>query len=205
MSAVLERVRVSEDETARFVLNFRSFGKMSDERFFEFCQSNKDLRIEQSAKGEIIIMPPTGWETGERNAEITTQLRNWAKKDKRGKVGDSSTGFKLPNGAKRSPDASWVLKKRLEKFTDKELQKFLPLCPDFVLELSSRTDSLKDLQEKMDEYMENGARLGWLLDSKNKRVLIYRPNEAIEVLKNPETVSGESVLENFKLNLREIW
>ena len=205
MSAVLERVRVSEDETVRFVLNFRSFGKMSDERFFEFCQSNKDLRIEQSAKGEIIIMPPTGWETGERNAEITTQLRNWAKKDKRGKVGDSSTGFKLPNGAKRSPDASWVLKKRLEKFTDKELQKFLPLCPDFVLELSSRTDSLKDLQEKMDEYMENGARLGWLLDSKNKRVLIYRPNEAIEVLKNPETVSGESVLENFKLNLREIW
>ncbi len=205
MSAVLDRVKVSDYDSARFVLNFRSFGKLSDERFYEFCQQNPDVQIEQNAKGEIIIMPPTGAETGERNAEITYQLKAWAKKDKQGKIYDSSTGFKLPNGAKRSPDASWILKTRLEKFTAKQLQKFLPLCPDFVLELSSASDSLKDLQEKMDEYMRNGARLGWLLDSKNKRVFVYRLNEETEILKNPEFVSGESVLEKFKLDLREIW
>jgi len=205
MSLVTERATVSEFGMSRFVLRFQSVAKMDDERFFKFSQDNRDVRIEQNAKGEIIIMPPTGAETGDRNAEITTQLRIWAKKDKRGKTYDSSTGFKLPNGAKRSPDASWILKERLKDFTAKQLQRFLPICPDFVLELSSRTDSLKDLQEKMDEYMENGARLGWLLDSKSKRVLIYRPNQAIEVLKNPATVSGESVLVNFELDLREIW
>ncbi len=205
MSAVLERTIVNEYGLSRFVLHFQSVAKMDDERFFGFCQDNRDVRIEQNAKGEIIIMPPTGSETGDRNAEITTQLRNWAKKDKKGKTYDSSTGFKLPNGAKRSPDASWILKERLENFSAKQLQRFLPLCPDFVLELSSPTDSLKDLQEKMDEYIENGARLGWLLDSKNKRVFIYRPNEEIEVLKHPETISGAPVLEGFELDLREIW
>ena len=205
MAAVLERTIVNEYGLSRFVLHFQSVAKMDDERFFGFCQDNRDVRIEQNAKGEIIIMPPTGSETGDRNAEITTQLRNWAKKDKKGKTYDSSTGFKLPNGAKRSPDASWILKERLENFSAKQLQKFLPLCPDFVLELSSPTDSLKDLQEKMDEYIENGARLGWLLDSKNKRILIYRPNEEIELLKNPETISGAPVLEGFELDLREIW
>jgi len=205
MSAVLERTIVNEYGLSRFVLHFQSVAKMDDERFFGFCQDNRDVRIEQNAKGEIIIMPPTGSETGDRNAEITTQLRNWAKKDKKGKTYDSSTGFKLPNGAKRSPDASWILKERLENFSAKQLQRFLPLCPDFVLELSSPTDSLKDLQEKMDEYIENGARLGWLLNSKNKRILIYRPNEEIEVLKHPETISGAPVLEGFELDLREIW
>ena len=205
MSAVLERTIVNEYGLSRFVLHFQSVAKMDDERFFGFCQDNRDVRIEQNAKGEIIIMPPTGWETGDRNAEINLQLRIWAKKDKRGKTCDSSTGFKLPNGAKRSPDASWILKERLENFSAKQLQRFLPLCPDFVLELSSPTDSLKDLQEKMDEYIENGARLGWLLDSKNKRVFIYRPNEEIEVLKHPETISGAPVLEGFELDLREIW
>lgn len=205
MSSVLERTIVNEYGLSRFVLHFQSVAKMDDERFFGFCQDNRDVRIEQNAKGEIIIMPPTGWETGDRNAEINLQLRIWAKKDKRGKTCDSSTGFKLPNGAKRSPDASWILKERLENFSAKQLQRFLPLCPDFVLELSSPTDSLKDLQEKMDEYIENGARLGWLLDSKNKRVFIYRPNEEIEVLKHPETISGAPVLEGFELDLREIW
>jgi len=205
MSSVLERTIVNEYGLSRFVLHFQSVAKMDDERFFGFCQDNRDVRIEQNAKGEIIIMPPTGWETGDRNAEINLQLRIWAKKDKRGKTFDSSTGFKLPNGAKRSPDASWILKERLGNFSAKQLQRFLPLCPDFVLELSSPTDSLKDLQEKMDEYIENGARLGWLLDSKNKRVFIYRPNEEIEVLKHPETISGAPVLEGFELDLREIW
>lgn len=205
MSAISQTLKVSGFGVSQFALNFKPFGRMNDEQFWEFCQENPDMRIEQNAKGEIIVMPPTGAETGDRNAEITTQLRIWAKKDKRGKTYDSSTGFILPNGAKRSPDASWILKERLEKFTAKQLQRFLPLCPDFVLELSSPTDTLKDLQKKMEEYIENGARLGWLLDSKNKRVFVYRPNEKTEILKNPATVSGSLVLEKFKLDLREIW
>ena len=133
------------------------------------------------------------------------QLRIWAKKDKRGKVYDSSTGFKLPNGATVSPDASWVLSERLEKFTAKQREKFLPLCPDFVLELRSASDSLKITQNKMQEYIENGARLGWLIDPKNKRVHVYRAKGDIEILENPQTVSGEDVLINFDLDLKEIW
>lgn len=133
------------------------------------------------------------------------QLRLWAKKDKRGKSYDSSTGFKLPNGATISPDASWVLSERLEIFTAKQREKFLPLCPDFVLELRSASDSLKTTQNKMAEYIENGARLGWLIDPKNKQVHIYRANDEIEILENPQTVSGENILEKFELDLTEIW
>ena len=153
--------------------------KMTPDEFWEFCSQNRKLRAELTKEGEVIIMPPTGFETSDRNAEIITQLRVWAKKDRNGKVTDSNGGFILPNGATYAPDASWTDKKRLEQFSAVELQKFLPLCPDFVIELRSASDSLKDLREKMEEYIENGARLGWLIDPKNKRVYVYRPNSEV--------------------------
>ena len=179
--------------------------KFTDDEFWDFCRQNDNLRIEMTKEGDVIIMPPTGGDTGDRNAEITTQLRIWAKKDKSGKTYDSSTGFKLPDGATISPDASWVLKERIEKFTAKQREKFLPLCPDFVIELRSASDRLKTGQQKMTEYIENGARLGWLIDPKTKRVHIYRANGEIEIIENPKTVSGEDILINFELDLTEIW
>jgi len=179
--------------------------RFTDDEFWEFCCQNDEMRIEMTKEGDVIIMPPTGSDAGDRNAEITMQLRFWAKKNMKGKSYDSSTGFKLPNGATLSPDASWVRKERIEKFTAKQREKFLPLCPDFVLELRSATNSLKSSQKKMEEYIENGARLGWLIDPKNKRVYIYRANGEIEILENPNKVSGEDVLIDFNLDLTEIW
>jgi Uma2 family endonuclease len=205
MSTVLEKAVINEYGLSKFVLQFRPFLNMDDDQFFEFCQANRDVRIERNKDGEIIVMPPTGWKTGDRNAEITMQLRIWAKKNKQGKSGDSSTGFILPNGATISPDASWVLKNRIEQFSAKQRQKFLPLCPDFVIELRSASDTLKDLQDKMEEYIENGARLGWLIDPKNKRVHIYRVNGEVEILENPKSISGEDVLRGFELDMTEIW
>jgi Uma2 family endonuclease len=179
--------------------------KMTPDEFWEFCRQNHKLRAELTKEGEVIIMPPTGFETSDKNSEINLQLRLWAKKDKTGIATESNAGFILPNGATRSPDAAWTKKDRLEKFTAKERQKFLPLCPDFVIELRSASDTLKDLQEKMEEYIENGARLGWLIDPQNKRVYVYRPNAEIKILENPETVSGEGILKGFELDLKEIW
>lgn len=179
--------------------------KFTDAEFWEFCRQNDEMRIEMTKEGDVIIMPPTGSETGERNSEINFQLKLWAKQDKSGKIYDSSTGFKLPNGATLSPDASWVQNERIEKFTAKQREKFLPLCPDFVLELRSASDNLRDSQEKMQEYMENGARLGWLIDPKTKKVHVYRPNEKAKILDNPKTVSGEDVLAGFEFDLTEIW
>ncbi|MGI8469824.1 MAG: Uma2 family endonuclease [Pyrinomonadaceae bacterium] len=179
--------------------------KFTDDEFWEFCRQNDEMRIEMTKEGDVIIMPPTGSETGDRNAEITMQLRLWAKKDKRGKSYDSSTGFKLPDGATVSPDASWLLNERLEQFTAKQRERFLPLCPDFVLELRSASDRLKGSQKKMTEYIENGARLGWLIDPKNRQVHVYRSNGEIEILENSKKISGENVLENFELDLAEIW
>lgn len=189
----------------KFETNGNKRLKFTDDEFWEFCRQNDKMRIEMTKEGDVIIMPPTGADTGERNSEINFQLKLWAKKDKSGKTYDSSTGFKLPNGATVSPDASWVSNKRLEKFTAKQREKFLPLCPDFVLELRSASDSLKGAQKKMAEYIENGARLGWLIDPKKKQVHVYRTNGEIEILENPQTVSGETVLENFELDLTEIW
>ncbi len=179
--------------------------KFTDDEFWEFCRQNDGMRIEMTKEGDVIIMPPTGANTGERNSEINFQLKLWAKKDKKGKTYDSSTGFKLPDGATLSPDASWVLNERLEKFTAKQREKFLPLCPDFILELRSASDSLKDSQMKIGEYIENGARRGWLIDPKNKQVHVYRPNSEAEILDNPKIVSGEDVLQDFELDLTEIW
>jgi Uma2 family endonuclease len=177
---------------------------LTDEQFFQMCQQNRDYRFERTASGEILIMPPTGSDTGRRNVKITTQLDIWNSESNLGEVFDSSTGFILPNGAERSPDASWVKIERWNALTPEQQEKFAPICPDFVVELRSPSDSLKDLQEKMQEYIENGAQLGWLIDRKNKRVEIYCPGKNVEILNNPASLSGENVLPGFVLNLQNI-
>lgn len=178
---------------------------LSEEQFELLCRDNRDMRIELTAKGELIIMPPTGFMSGWRNSNLNAQLFNWTKTAGTGVCFDSSTLFTLPNGAKRSPDASWISLESCNALTDDEKEGFAPICPDFVLELRSPTDRLSNLQDKMVEYIENGAQLGWLIDPKNKQVHISRPNQAVEILENPESVSGEPVLKGFVLNLSEIW
>ncbi len=179
--------------------------RLTDEQFYQLCQDNEDLRLELTAEGELIIMPPTGGITGSRNADITTQLTNWAKRDGTGLSFDSSTMFILPNGAKRSPDGSWVSRKRWDALSQEEREKFVPLCPDFALELRSPSDRLSFVQDKMDEYISNGAGLGFLLDPKAKRVYVYRPGQPVESQDNPRTVSGDPVLPGFVLDLKDIW
>jgi Uma2 family endonuclease len=176
----------------------------TDEEYFDFCQQHKDLRIETNKDGDLIIMPPTGAETSDRNTEILRQLANWAREDKKGKVFESNVEFELPNGAKKSPDASWILRERYFSLTLEQREGFPPIAPDFVVELRSKTDRLKPIQDKMAEYIENGVRLGWLIDPYKKRVHIYRQNGEIEILENPKIVSGEDVLEGFELDLEEI-
>lgn len=178
---------------------------LTDEQFFQLCQNNRDLRFERTASGELIIMPPTGSETSDRNAELTYQLRAWSRQNQRGKSFDSSGGFKLPNGAERSPDASWVVIERWNGLTQTEKERFAPLCPDFVVELMSPSDSLEKIRAKMQEYLDNGARLGWLINRQQQQVEIYRPHQNIEILQSPQTLSGEDVLLGFVLDLTEIW
>jgi len=186
-------------------VNLQSVLELTDEQFFNLCQANRDLRFERTATGELIIMPPTGGETGNRNGRLNQQLFNWSDTDGTGIVFDSSTCFKLPNGADRSPDASWIKLKRWDALTEEEKQKFPPICPDFVIELLSPSDSLKVAQEKMREYIENGVRLGWLINRKSRQVEIYRIGQKLEVLESPITLSGEDVLQGFILNLAAIW
>ncbi|MGH7961252.1 MAG: Uma2 family endonuclease [Candidatus Binatia bacterium] len=178
---------------------------MNDDQFYEFCQINRDWRFERTARGDLAIMPPTGGETSSRNAEITMQLRMWAKRDGTGATYDSSGGFKLPNGATLSPDAAWIRRSRLAVLTAEQKRKFIPLCPDFVLELRSPTDSLSALQAKMQEYLDNGAQWGLLIDPEQRRVYIYRPQVPVECLDNPDTIAGDPLLPGFVLDLREIW
>jgi len=186
-------------------LDLSPFIKLTDEQFFQLCQNHRDYRFERTALGELIIMPPTGGETGKSNFELSVQLGIWNKQNNLGVAFDSSTAFKLPNGADRSPDASWVRKERWDALTPKQREKFPPLCPDFVVELRSPSDSLQKLREKMQEYMDNQARLGWLLDRPNKRVEIYRQGRDVEILESPTTLSGEDVLPGFVLDLSEIF
>ena len=186
-------------------VNLDSVIKMTDEQFFQLCQNNRELRFERNANGKLIIMPPTGGETGNKNARITQQVMNWTDADGTGIAFDSSTCFKLPNGADRSPDASWIKLERWDALTDEEKQKFPPICPDFVIELLSPSDSLKTTQEKMKEYIDNGVRLGILINRKSRQVEIYRSGKEVEILDSPATVSGEDVLKGFVLNLGMIW
>jgi Uma2 family endonuclease len=180
--------------------------QVTPEQFAALSIANRDLRLERTATGELIVTPPAGGESGKRNLSISTQLGVWHEANEDlGEAFDSSTGFELPNGAIRAPDASWVRKERWGLLTPEQREGFLPLCPDFVVELRSKTDSLKKLQAKMQEYMDNGAQLGWLIDPQHQRVEIYRSGQAVEVLKRPSTLSGEPVLPGFTLTLHRIW
>lgn len=185
------------------ILDLRPTIELTDEQFFQICQNNRDLRIERTAEGELILMPPTGWESGNRNSRLTQRLGNWADADGTGLTFDSSTGFKLPNGANRSPDASWVNRERLTALNP-DPAKFLPIAPDFVAELRSATDSLETLRRKMQEYIDNGVGLGWLIDPQNQCVEIYRPGQEVEILRSPSSLSGEDVLPGFVLDLANI-
>jgi Uma2 family endonuclease len=178
---------------------------VSHEQFVELALANRELQLERTATGELIVNPPTGGETGKRNLSIEAQLWLWNQQAKLGEAFNSSTGFHLPNGADRSPDASWVCQERWDALTPEQKESFIPLCPDFVVELRSKSDNMEPLRVKMREYMNNGARLGWLIDRKNRKVEIYRQNREVEVLENPATLSGEEVLPGFILNLIEVW
>lgn len=178
---------------------------MSDEEFFEFCQLNPELRIERSSEGDVNVMAPTGGTTGRQKAKLIARLATWAEEDGTGQVFDSSTVFILPNGAGRSPDASWIRNERWNALTPRQQQQFPPLCPDFVAELRSETDSLKSLQEKMAEYMENGVQLGWLIDPLERRVHVYSPATEPQTLESPAKVSGEPLLTGFRLDVASIW
>ena len=186
-------------------LNLNSIIKLTSEQFYQLCEENPDLKLERNANGELIVMPPTGGETGKSNSTANAQIWTWNDRTELGEVFDSSTGFTLPNKADRSPDVSWVEKSRWEALTPEQKDKFIPLCPDFVIELLSPSDSLKKTQEKMQEYMENGCRLGWLINRKKREVEIYRPGQDVEILQSPQTISGEDVLPGFVLNLQKIW
>ena len=184
-------------------VNFDSI-PINDEQFYQLCQDNRDLRFERHANGDIVIIPPTGGETGNRNIEIAYQLQSWSRQNKFGIAFDSSTGFKLPNGAERSPDASWIPLAKWNHLTVKQRQKFIPLCPDFVIELRWDSDSLLNLQKKMQEYLANGLVLGWLIDLPNNQVEVYQQDYQLEVISNPVSLFGDDILSGFTLELKDI-
>jgi Uma2 family endonuclease len=179
--------------------------QMSDHEFFELCQLNPDWRLERTSEGDLIIMPPTGGWTGMRNFTLIGVFSRWVEMDGTGIGFDSSTGFVLPNGARRSPDLAWVKRSRWEALSEEEKEEFLPLCPDFVVELRSRSDAVGTLQAKMQEYIANGAQLGWLIDPYEQKVYIYRPHTEVRCLENPTTIAGDPVLPGFTLELRRLW
>jgi Uma2 family endonuclease len=186
-------------------LNLNPIIQLTGEQFYQLCVKNRELKLERNAQGELIIMPPTGGETGKSNLKLGSQLDLWNTARELGEAFDSSTGFTLPNGAVRAPDLSWVEKSRWEALTKEQRQKFLPLCPDFVIELMSPSDTLMEVQAKMQEYRANGCRLGWLINPKKREVEIYRLGQDVEVLNSPQTLSGEDVLPGFVLDLGKIW
>ncbi len=194
-----------QNESTLLTVNLPDSESMTTEQFYQFCQLNRDLRIERTANGEVIVMPPAFSDTGNRNLKIGQQLANWADRDGTGETFDSSTGFTLPNGAIRAPDTSWIKLERWNALTEQQKASFAPICPDFVIELRSKSDTLKSLQAKMQEYIANGALLGWLIDRQNQKVYIYRPNQEAEILDHPESVSGDRILPGFMLQMAKIW
>ncbi|MBW4482127.1 MAG: Uma2 family endonuclease [Tildeniella torsiva UHER 1998/13D] len=185
-------------------LTFPPSLELTDEAFFQLCQRNSDVRFERTATGELIVMSPLGGESGKREADLITDLNLWNRQQQLGVVFSSSSGFNLPNGADRSPDAAWVEQSRWDALTPDQRRKFPPLAPDFVIELRSETDSLPTLQTKMQEYVGNGVRLGWLINPQDKQVEVYRPDQPVEILENPSSLSGEAVLPGFVLNLSRV-
>jgi Uma2 family endonuclease len=185
-------------------LNLDAIVQLTDDAFYALCRANPEVKFERTAEGELIVMPPTGGESGNRNAKLTTRLENWAEADGSGLTFDSSTCFRLPNGANRSPDAAWILLSCWEALTPEQRRRFPPIAPDFVVELRSDTDSLTTTQSKMQEYIDNGVRLGWLLNPQEQQVEIYRQGQDKQVLSAPTSLSGEGVLPGFVLDLRGI-
>jgi Uma2 family endonuclease len=181
-------------------LSFKNVA-LSDDQFYQLCQDNENWRLERTAQGELIIMPPVGGLSGNRESNLIGELWLWNRQAQLGKVFSSSTIFTLPNGAKRSPDVAWVKSDRWESLTLEEQEKFPPLCPDFVIELRSRTDSLSQLQEKMQEYLNNGLQLGWLINPQAQQVELHRPNQVVEIVQFPTILSGEQVLPGFILDI----
>ena len=179
--------------------------RLTAEQFEQVCRDNPDLRLELTSTGGLIVMPPTGSLTGKRNADLTRQVGVWAKKDGTGITFNSHAGFTLPNGAIRSPDVSWVRREKWDALTEDEQEEFAPFCPDFVIELKSRWQTLKAQQSKMEEYLDNGTKLGWFIDPRNRRVYIYRQGEEVEVLTDAATVSGDPILPGFVLQLADLW
>ncbi len=186
-------------------VNFNSIIDLTDEQFYQLCRKNPDLKFERNAQGQIIIMPPTGGETGNFNSEINADFVIWNRQTKLGVCFDSSTCFKLPNGADRSPDVAWIQQERWDALTLQQKQKFPPIAPDFVLELMSPSDTLKDTQNKMQEYINNQVKLGWLINRRSRQVEIYRQGQPVEVLNSPTLLSGEDILPGFILNLQTVW
>ena len=194
------------DSTLTLELPTSTILHVTPEQFEAIATANRDLRLERTSLGELIVNPPTGGESSQRNFSITTQLGIWLEANPDlGEGFDSSGGFVFPNGAIRSPDASWIQRERWQALTAEQRRGFVPLCPDFVVELRSSSDSLTKLQQKMQEYLENGAQLGWLINPQNQQAEIYRPGKAVAVLDHPLELSGEPVLPGFILNLRRIW
>lgn len=185
-------------------LTLRQFA-LTREQYAAFCAANRDLRIERLATGEVIIMPPAHSRTGFQNVRIVSQLDVWAMRDGGGYAFDSSTGFDLPNGANRAPDAAWVLKSRLHALSPDDKEGFFPLSPDFIVELRPRSDRLAEVKARMEEYLENGTRLGWLIDPFERKLHVYRPGAAVETLDEPLSVSGDPELPGFRLDLQDIW
>jgi Uma2 family endonuclease len=194
-----------QTESTPLMVNLPAIAPMTHEQFYEFCLANRDLRIERSATGDVIIMPPAFSDTGNRNTKISQQLANWSDQDGTGETFDSSSGFTLPNGATRSPDAAWIKLERWDALSEAQKASFAPICPDFVIELRSSSDTLASLQTKMQEYIANGSMLGWLIDRKTRTVQIYRPDREPELLDNPEVVSGDPELPGFRLRMAKIW
>ena len=185
-------------------VNLQPLLELTDEQFEQICNNNRDLKFERTAKGNLVVMSLTGGDTGERNAELNGQLWLWNRQARLGHLYDSSTGFRLPNGAIRSPDAAWVSQGRWEALTPEQRQKWVPLCPDFVVELKSASDDIEDLRLKMQEYLDNGLRLGWLIDPETQTVEVYRVNQPVEILSNPTEISAEHIMPGFVLSLAGI-
>jgi Uma2 family endonuclease len=186
-------------------IDLSSVIKLTREEFVKICAANPEMKLERTAKGELIVMSPTGGEIGSFNSELNYELVAWNRsspvKKFIGKTFDSSTGFSLPRGSDRSPDAAWISLAKWESLSLSQRKGFLPLCPEFLIELLSPSDSWKQGQAKMEEYMDNGCLLGWLIDPKHKRVAIYRQGQPVEILDDPQILSGEDVLPNFVLKI----
>ena len=197
---------INQIEPDRFLLHLRPVIELTDDQLFELCQINQELWIERTAEGDLVITAPEGWETGNRGANLVTLLTQWAWQDGTGVTTGSSAGYLLPNRAMRAPDAAWVLRSRLASLTPEQKQRFLPLCPDFVVvEIRSPSDRLSIVRAKMQESLDNGASLGWLFDLPHRVVYVYRPNQPVERRENPATISGDPVLPGFILELQRIW